>query len=114
MQIKQRQYDQYLQMSRSKSDQLCKEQLILEKYINILPKKLEIRLNHYLTIETDCWNNTPLKDGICTVCNKTDISDEFHYLFICICFGNARLQFLNPYYHTQPSTYKFKELMENK
>jgi len=126
-QIKQRQTDQYSQTwrsnilsSRGKTYQLYKEQLILEKYINILPEKLWKPLlkfrtsNHYLPVETGRWNNISFEDRICTLCHESEIGDEFHYLFTCHFFSNSRTQFLHPYYYTRPNTYKFKELMQNK
>ena len=36
-----------------------------------------------------------LKDRMCSMCNETDIGDEFHY-FLFVIFLNSRVQFLNP------------------
>ena len=128
-QIKQRQFDQYLQTwsnssnfsSKGKSYQLFKEHLIFENYINIIPENLWTVLlkfrtsNHYLPVETGRWNNTLLEDRRCALCNNNHIGDEFHYLFICNFVRDSRVQFLHPYYYyTRPSTYKFKELMNSK
>ena len=95
--IKQRQYDQYLQIwrsnmslsSRGKTYQIYKEQISLERYFNLLPDKLwkpilKFRTsNHYLPVETGRWNKIPLEDRICTLCNENDIADQFHYLLKC-------------------------------
>lgn len=127
-QIKIRQNDQYSQTwnnsismsSRGQTYQLVKEQFIFENYLNIIPERLwrliiKFRTsNHYLPVETGRWNNILFEDRLCTLCDKNDIGDEFHYLFVCKHFHNSRVKFLHHYYYTRPSTYKFKELMSSK
>ena len=62
---------------------------------NILPKSqnfyydkiIKFRMgNQRLQIETGRWDDTPLSGRTCYVCNKTDIGNEYHYLFSCDIF----------------------------
>ena len=39
--------------------------------------------NHRLIIETGRWEDTPLSERKCNVCNKNDIGNEYIYLFSC-------------------------------
>jgi hypothetical protein len=127
-QIKTRQNDQYLQTwrnnisqsSRGNTYELFKEKLNFENYFNIIPEKLWTVIikfrtsNHYLPIETGRWNNVLLEDRLCALCDEHTIGDEFHYLFSCKYFRNARLESLHPHYYTRPNIYKFRELMASK
>ena len=47
----------------------------------------------------------------CKICDKNEIGDEFHYLFICPVFQEDRNRLLKEYYRKFPSMYKFIELM---
>ena len=50
-------------------------------------------------------------DTKCKICDKNEIGDEFHYLFICPVFQEDRNRLLKEYYRKFPSMYKFIELM---
>ena len=50
-------------------------------------------------------------DTKCKLCDKNEIGDEFHYLFICPVFQEDRKRLLKEYYRKFPSMYKFIELM---
>ena len=39
-----------------------------------------------------------------------DIGDEFHYLFKCTFFQEARLKFISRYYFVRPNTLKMDQL----
>jgi hypothetical protein len=126
--MKCRQHDQYLQnwsnsislSSRGKTYKLFKQQFTFEKYFNVIPQNLWTVIikfrtsNHYLPVETGRWNNILWEDRLCTLCDTNEIGDEFHYLFICKFFENARKQFLHPYFYKRPSTYKLGQLLNNK
>ena len=126
--IKLRQHDQYIQNWNSDTDKsskgnvykIFKENLNLEQYFNILPEHIWTNLikfrtaNHYLPIETGRWNNTPLENRLCTLCEMNDIGDEYHYLFICNFFTDQRKHLLKSYYYVKPSILKFNELMNTR
>ena len=50
-------------------------------------------------------------DTKCKLCDKNEIGDEFHYLFICSVFQENRKRLLKEYYRKFPGMYKFIELM---
>ena len=47
----------------------------------------------------------------CTICDKNEIGDEFHYLFICPVFQEDRNRLLKKCYRKFTSMYKFILLM---
>ena len=47
---------------------------------------------------------------LCTLCDKKDIGDEFHYLFVCPYFNTQRNKFLDETYRKSPNTYKMEKL----
>ena len=47
----------------------------------------------------------------CRICDKNEIGDEFHYLFICTVFQEDRNRFFKEYYRKFPNMYKLIELM---
>ena len=42
--------------------------------------------NQRLPVETGRWDDIPLNERKCKICNKDDIGDENHYLFTCDFF----------------------------
>ena len=46
----------------------------------------------------------------CTLCDCNGIGDEYHYLFKCTFFQEARLNFISRYYFVRPNTLKFDQL----
>ena len=94
-----------------------KDNISLENYLLILKKKDYITLikfrtgNHFLPIETLRWDGTDISDRNCTLCNTTDIGDEFHYLLKCPFFLAQRKKFVKKYYYNHPNMLKYKELM---
>ena len=46
--------------------------------------------NHKLPVETGRRENIPHAERKCSLCNKNDIGDEFHYLLICLYFATER------------------------
>ena len=50
------------------------------------------RRNHNLPIESGCRTNIPRILRVCELC--TDLGDEFHFLFICPRFNEARKKYI--------------------
>ena len=48
--------------------------------------------NHYLPIESGCRTDIPRNLRVCELCN--DLGDEFHFLFICPRFSEARKKYI--------------------
>ena len=110
-------YSKVTSSSKGKNYNLFKIDVNFENYLSKLSKKhystlLKLRLsNHRLPVETGRWENIPIEERKCTVCEDNDIGDEFHYLFVCNYFKSERKQFLTPYFYKKPNIIKFKELM---
>jgi hypothetical protein len=57
-----------------------------EIYLEKLPEKLRTiflkfrTTNHRLPVETGRWIDVPYNERFCTLCNKSKIADEFHYI----------------------------------
>ena len=103
--------------SKGRSNKLFKENLKIESYLKILSKSSYIPLikfrtaNHKLPVEIGRWENIPHAEWKCTLCNKNDIGDEFHYLLVCPYFATERTRLLKPYFFRRPNILKFKSLL---
>ena len=53
-------------------------------------------------------------ERICTLCNKHEMGDEFHYLFYCSHFTQARCRFLPQQLIDCPNTITYSALMNCK
>ena len=69
--------------------------------------------SHSLRVETGRWENPklPLQDRICENCNK--LGDEYHFLFECELFTDARNRLIPRYYRVRPSMHKCVELLSS-
>lgn len=93
-----------------------------EHYLNILPKKLRMALSqlrlssHQLRIETGRYaqNRVDREQRICTLCNKSDIEDEYHFVLVCPVYSHLRQKYIRPFYFKRPSVHKFTLLMQTK
>ena len=108
------------QSSKAINYSLLKDDFIFEQYLTILPKNKYIPLikyrtaNHFLPVETLRWQAIDISDRKCTLCNKQDTADEFHFLFICEYFESHRKLYIKPYYYKRPNILKYKELFSSK
>ena len=126
--IKQTLLDQYLQTwnaqlqdsSKGRSYSLFKQEIKLENYIFTLNGPLLFAMirfrtaNHKMPIETGRWNQIDLPERKCQLCDKNDLGDEYHYLFICPFFRNERAIFIDRHFRTDPNILKYKELLQIK
>ena len=126
--IKQTLLDQYLQTwngqiqdsSKGRNYSLFKQEIKLENYIFTLNGPLLYAMirfrtaNHKMPIETGRWNQIDLPDRKCQLCDKNDLGDEYHYLFICPFFKNERVIFIDRHFRTAPNILKYKELLQIK
>lgn len=99
---------------------LLKDDFSFEQYLTILPRSKCIPLikyrtaNHFLPVEMLRWQAIDISDRKCTLCDKQDTADEFHYLFICEHFESLRKIYIRPYYYKMPYILKYKELFSSK
>ena len=81
------------------------------KFRNALAK---LRLSsHSLNIETGRHRNIDRSNRKCSACNLNDIEDEFHFTLICSAYENLRKQYIDKYFYTRPSVYKFITLINS-
>ena len=91
------------QSSKGRNYSLLKSEPSFEEYLKIIPRALFIPLikyrtaNHFLPVETLRWRGIDISERKCTLCDKSDTADEFHYLFLCNHFEESRKLYLNPY-----------------
>ena len=70
----------------------------MEKYLLVLLPNLFRPLckfrtcNHRLPIQQGRYSRIDRRERIITLCDCNDIDDEFHYLFKCTLFQEARLK----------------------
>ncbi len=59
-----------------------------------------------LEIETGWWQNKPVKERICKVCESGEVENEFHFIFSCTLYNNIRTTFLQNIGNIVPNNYK--------
>lgn len=107
---------EYYTLTFGKKYSIFKDDICAEKYLIVLPRTIYLPLckfrtsNHKLPIEIGRWENIPLNERQCTLCNS-DIGDEFHYLFKCNHFAAERNTYIKQYFYKRPNIIKFNELM---
>ena len=73
---------------------------------------------HSLRIQTGRYARDRIarNERLCTLCNKFDIEDEYHFIPICPCYLDLRKKYIKKYYYQRPNMYKFVEMLrsENK
>ena len=98
-----------------------KQSFELEHYLSVLPKKFRIVLSqlrlsaHHLRIETGRYahNRVDRALRLCTLCDRSDIEDEYHFVLICPVYSQIRQKYIRPFYYLRPSVYKFIKLMQS-
>ena len=98
-----------------------KSGLEYECYLDLLPYKLRIGISqlrlsaHQLRIVTGRYSHNRIDRSmrLCTLCDRSDIEDEYHFVIICPAYSHLRQQYINPYYYRHPSVYKFILLMKS-
>ena len=99
-----------------------KQTFEFEYYLNVLPSKLRIALSrlrlssHQLQIETGRYaqNRIDRTLRLCSLCDKSDIEDEYHFVLVCSVYSQIRQKYIRPFYYIRPSVYKFTMLMQTK
>ena len=98
---------------------IFKSELQLENYLITLTNRDRINLckfrcgNSKLPIVTGRYQGIERDDRICSLCDRHQLGDEFHYLFECNFFAAERKKYLRPFYRVRPNTLKMCKLMNN-
>ena len=86
----------------------------IHKNLRICFTKLRLS-SHKLLVERGRWikSKVPYNERRCTstLCNYSDIHDEFYITLCCVKFKSLREKYTKPYYYRRPSMQKFVELM---
>ena len=98
-----------------------KQYFEFENYLTELSSKLRILLaklrlsSLQLLIETGRYsqNRTERAQRLCTLCDRSDVEDEYHFVIICPLYSHLRVSYIRPYYYKKPSVYKFVQLMQS-
>ena len=70
---------------------------------------------HQLRIVTERYSHNRIDRSmrLCTLCDRSDIEDEYHFVIICPAYSHLRQQYINSYYYRHPRVYKFVLLMKS-
>ena len=91
----------------------------MQNYILKLPKPYIYALckfkcaNHYMPIVAGRFANIPIDERKCTLCERNEIGDEFHYLLKCNFFNSQRIKYIKNYYYTKPNMIKMQQMFES-
>ena len=86
--------------------------LNIHNYLRIYLIKLRLS-NHKFLVKRGRWVKLKVQynEKRCTLCNNSDVQDEFHITLCCAKFNSLRDKYIKPYYYRRPSMLKFVELM---
>ena len=92
----------------------------IENYLDVLPSKLRINISklrlsaHQLRIETGRYARNRLDRALrlCTLCDKSDLEDEYHFVLVCPVYDSIRKKYIRPFYYKRPNIFKFINLMQ--
>ena len=48
---------------------------------------------------------------VCTLCDHSDIEDEFHFILNCPFYSDLRKMYIEKYYYQKPSMFKLENLL---
>ena len=62
----------------------------------------QLRLSaHQLRIETGRYSQNRVDRALrlCTLCDRSDIEDEYHFVLICPAYSQIRQKYIRPFYY---------------
>ena len=67
-------------------------------------------------LQTGCFAHNRIDRALClcTLCDKSDLEDEFNFVLVCSVYDSIRKKYICPFYYKRPRVYKFTVLMQNK
>ena len=97
-----------------------KQTFELSSYLLVIHKRklrnaiAKLRLSsHRLSIEVGRHRNIPRWERKCTLCNRNDLEDEYHFTLICPSYTDLRQQYIQRYFYVNPSVLKYITLMNS-
>ncbi len=67
-----------------------------------------------LEIEYGRWQNKPVEERICKVCESGEVENEFHFIFSCTLYNNIRTNFLQNIGNIIPNIRELNEVSQVK
>ena len=98
---------------------LFKQEHIFEKYLEILDPINRISFirfrcgNSKIPIVLGRYNNRPIEESVCNLCNSGDVGDEFHYIMKCKFFETDRKNLIPQYFWRSPNVITFELLFSS-
>ena len=97
-----------------------KHSLEIGHYLDVLPGNLRCALSklrlsaHQLKIETGRYTRNKLDRSLrlYTLCDKSDIEDEYHFVLVFPVYDSIRKKYIRPFYYKRPNVYKFTTLLQ--
>ena len=90
-----------------------KQTFKLSSYLLVIQKRklrnaiAKLRLSsHRFSIEVGTHRNIPRGERKCTLCNRNDLEDEYHFTLICPSYTDLRQQYIQRYFYVNPSVLK--------
>ena len=70
---------------------------------------------HQLRIETGRYARNRLERALrlCTLCDISDIEDEYHFALVCPVYDSIRKKYISSFYYKRPNVFKFITLMQS-
>ena len=108
------------EMSSCINYRLFKQNHIFEKYLEILEPINRISFarfrcgNSKIPVVLGRYNNQPIDECVCNLCNSGDVGDEFHYIMKCTFFERDRVNLIPRYYWRNPNAITFESLFCSK
>ena len=97
---------------------MFKDNPMVDPYLNVLNDREKIMLtrfrcrNSFMSASRNIYNMCTAKE--CKLCCSGELGDEFHYLFICPMFSDARKKLLHKHYYLSPNSIKMKALFQSR
>ena len=97
------------------NNRFCKMYKLLKTDLDFEPYLMKLNFSNRLILSrlrcsnikipnNICRFRTAETDRYCKLCSNDAIGDEFHYLFICSFFDNARSKYIQPHILSQPNS----------
>ena len=118
-QFRQEWHNEVVNSSKCINYRIFKTDLSLEKYLLELPVKLRKLFTKFrcrnlnLPIETGARLQIERRNRLCSLCNRNEVGDEFHYVFNCTKLSKSRRKFISSF-NLPANTYSMKTLFNLK
>ncbi len=75
------------------------------------PKQILSQVDYH---SLEWWQNKPVEERICKVCESGEVENEFHFIFSCTLYNNIRSTFLQNIGNIIPNIMELNEMSQIK